>query len=301
MMRSRKTSCIGALLALAAASTLAPAATQVVLLGTGTPNADPDCSGPATAVVVDGTPYLVDFGPGVVRRAAAAARQGVPGLAVRNLKLAFATHLHSDHTAGYADLILTPAVLDRGASLEVYGPRGLKAMTKHILEAYRADMKTRFRGGEPSHPEGYVVHAHEIAPGVVYRDAKVIVKAFAVQHGTWPQAFGYRFETPDRTIVISGDTVPGRAVIENCNGCDVLVHEVYSDAGLAKRTPEWQAYHARYHTSATALGDIAAKARPGLLVLTHQLLWSSTREVLINEVQKTYHGRLAFGADLDVY
>ena len=48
-------------------------ATQVVLLGTGTPPADPDRSGPATAVVVNGTAYLVDFGAGVVRRAKSAA------------------------------------------------------------------------------------------------------------------------------------------------------------------------------------------------------------------------------------
>jgi ribonuclease BN (tRNA processing enzyme) len=77
---------------------LAAPASQLVLLGTGTPNADPDRSGPAVAVVVNGQPYLVDFGPGVVRRAAAAARKGVTALAVSNLKTAFATHLHSDHT-----------------------------------------------------------------------------------------------------------------------------------------------------------------------------------------------------------
>src|SRR6266478_5645920 len=89
-----------------------PGKTQVVLLGTGTPNADPDRSGPATAIVVNGSAYLVDFGPGVVRRAAEAARRGITALEVKNLKVAFVTHLHSDHTAGYPDLIFTPAVLD---------------------------------------------------------------------------------------------------------------------------------------------------------------------------------------------
>jgi len=84
--------------------------TQIVLLGTGTPNADPDRFGPSVAIVVNNTPYLVDFGPGVVRRAAAAFKKGVTGLAVRNLNRAFVTHLHSDHTAGLPDLILTPWV-----------------------------------------------------------------------------------------------------------------------------------------------------------------------------------------------
>jgi hypothetical protein len=48
--------------------------TKVVLLGTGTPRPFPDRSGPATALVVGQRAYLVDFGPGVVRRASAAAK-----------------------------------------------------------------------------------------------------------------------------------------------------------------------------------------------------------------------------------
>ena len=86
-------------------------ATRVVLLGTGTPNADPARSGPAVAVVVNDQAYLVDFGPGVVRRAAAAAERGIDALAPQRVNVAFLTHLHSDHTAGYPDLILTPWVL----------------------------------------------------------------------------------------------------------------------------------------------------------------------------------------------
>ena len=90
--------------------------TQLVILGTGTPIINPDRSGPAVAVVVNGSAYLVDFGPGVVRRAAAAARdKKIAALTPRNLKVVFATHLHSDHTAGLSDLYLTPAVEGRPA------------------------------------------------------------------------------------------------------------------------------------------------------------------------------------------
>src|SRR6185436_16349897 len=118
--------------------------TQVVLLGTGNPPADPDRSGPATAVVVNGTPYLVDFGAGVVRRAkSAAVDRGIAALEPVNLRVVFLTHLHSDHTVGYPDLILTPWVLGRRVPLEVNGPTGIKAMTEHVLEAYRADFDTR--------------------------------------------------------------------------------------------------------------------------------------------------------------
>src|SRR5579864_4483471 len=117
--------------------------TRVLLLGTGTPVPDPDRSGPATAIVVDDRAYLIDFGPGVVRRAEAAALGGVTAAEPGNLKVAFVTHLHSDHTAGYSDLILSGWTSGRAVPLEVYGPPGLQAMTGHILQAYRVDIETR--------------------------------------------------------------------------------------------------------------------------------------------------------------
>ena len=275
--------------------------TQIVLLGTGTPNADPDRFGPSIAIVVNNTPYLVDFGPGVVRRVAAAIQKGVSGLAVKNLNRAFVTHLHSDHTAGYPDLILSPWVLERSLPLEVYGPKGLAAMTGHLLKAYRADIDIRLRGGEPSNKTGYRVIAHEIKPGVVYKDANVTVKAFLVNHGAWPEAYGFRFETPDRVIVVSGDCRPSPSVIENCNGCDVLIHEVYSQAGFATRPPEWQNYHSRYHTSSRELAALATRARPGLLILYHQLFWGTTEDDLLKEVRAGYGGKVVSGHDLDVF
>ena len=275
--------------------------TQIVLLGTGTPNADPDRYGPSIAIVVNNTPYLVDFGPGVVRRAAAAIKKGVSGLAVKNLNRAFVTHLHSDHTAGYPDLILSPWVLERSVPLEVYGPKGIAAMTGHLLKAYQADIDIRLRGGEPSNKTGYKVIAHEIKPGVVYKDGNVTVKAFLVNHGAWAEAYGFRFETPDRVIVVSGDCRPSPSVIENCNGCDVLIHEVYSQAGFATRPPEWQKYHSRYHTSSIELAQLATKARPGLLILYHQLFWGTTEDDLLKEVQTGYGGKVVSGHDLDIF
>lgn len=279
--------------------------TRVVLLGTGTPHADPDRSGPATAIVVDDTPYLIDFGPGVVRRAAAARRdRGVEALDVRNLRYAFVTHLHSDHTAGYPDLILTPWVLDRRVPLEVYGPAGLQAMTDHVLEAYREDIEVRVGGLEPREgPPRVIVHEiGEAQAAPIYRDERVQVSAFRVPHGSWEHAFGYRFETPDRTIVISGDTGPFPEIADRCDGCDVLIHEVYSTAGFAGRAPEWQRYHASFHTSSSELARIATRARPGRLVLYHQLLWGTSPEELVHEIRNAgYEGRVLFGRDLDIF
>ena len=289
-------------LAVAALPRAQSSSTRVVLLGTGTPNADPDRFGPSVAIVVDDASYLVDFGVGVVRRAAAAERSGIPALAASKLTRAFATHLHSDHTLGLADLILSPWVLDRATPLDLYGPRGLKGMTRHLLAAYDEDIRLRSTGGEPRHKhDPRVVAVHEISPGIVYKDERVTVTAFPVPHGAWPQAFGYRFQTADRSIVVSGDTGPDSHIEDQCRRCDVLVHEVYSEAGFAKRPPEWQSYHSRYHTSSRQLGAIAARARPGLLVLYHQLIWSSTEAELVKEVQSAYDGKVVSAHDLDVF
>lgn len=278
-----------------------PGTSQIVLLGTGTPIADPERSGPCVAVIVNNTPYLVDCGPGVVRRAAAARLRGAGALDVSNLKRLFITHLHSDHTAGYPDLILTPWVLDRNSPLEVWGPEGTQEMTDHILAAYRQDIHMRLYGLEEAHRTGYKVNVHEIEPGVIYEDSNVRVEAFTVKHGSWPQAFGFKFFAPDRTIVISGDTVPSRNLIEHAKGCDVLIHEVYSMQGFNGRSPHWQKYHSSFHTSSHELADIAAKVKPDLLILYHQLLWGTPEEVLLSEIRERYGGKVVSGRDLDVF
>ena len=97
------------------------------------------------------------------------------------------------------------------------------------------------------------------------------------------------------------DTAPTDAVVRACNGCDILVHEVYSQAGFETRSPEWRRYHAEFHTSGIQLGRLAARAHPGLLVLTHTLLWGATPDELAAEVQSGFDGKIAYGRDLDSY
>jgi len=275
--------------------------TRLVLLGTGTPNPDPACSGPSVAVVVDEEAYIVDFGPGVVRRAAAANLGGIAALDPERLDIAFATHLHSDHTMGYPDLVFTPWVIGRRAPLNVYGPPGLERMTSRILEAWSEDIAVRSEGNQPDREGGWRAIAHEVEPGEIYRDDKVKVTAFEVKHGAWEHAYGYRFDGPDRSIVISGDTRPTESVVEACDGCDVLVHEVFSYRGFSRRPADWQRYHIDSHTSSLDLGEIAARARPGLLVLYHQLLWGDTPQMVLDDIGRSFQGRVAYGRDLDVY
>jgi ribonuclease BN (tRNA processing enzyme) len=275
-------------------------ATRVVLLGTGTPTADPERSGPSLAIIVNNSSYVVDCGPGVVRRAAAAAaKYGIPSLRPAGLNHLFITHLHSDHTAGYPDFILTPAVLRRKGPLEVYGPKGLKSMTDYLLKAYAEDIDIRLNGLEHGKPAGYKVNVHEIKQGVIYRDSNVVVTAFNVHHGSWPQAFGYRFETKDKTIVVSGDCTYDENLIKYAMNCDILVHEVYSSEGFSKLPPSNQAYHSVFHTSTVQLAAIANQVKPKLLVLTHQLLFGSTKESILQEIKSKYNGEVVYGNDLD--
>ena len=274
--------------------------TQIVLLGTGNPGPDPDRSGPATAIIVNGTAYLVDFGPGVVRRASAAfLTKGLKALEITKLRVAFVTHLHSDHTVGFADLIFTPWTIGRRVPLEVYGPKGLKAMTEHILEAYRVDIETRTNadGNQRGFPEGHKVNAHEITAGVVYKDSNVTVTAFATTHAM--ESYGYRFVTPDRTIVISGDTSPTQETIDACRGCDVLIHEVHTPAWLATRPETFQRFSAKYHTTTPELAELASKARPRLLILYHYN--GTTSEEVKSDMLARYRGQFVVGRDLDVY
>jgi ribonuclease Z len=272
--------------------------TRVVLLGTGTPRPTPERAGPATAIVVGDRAYLVDFGPGVVRRAAAAAAKGIPALEPTKLTVAFVTHLHSDHTAGYPDLLLSPWVLGRSAELNVYGPEGLEEMTRDVLHAWRRDIEIRTTGLE--HRAPLAVRAHDVKPGVVYKDDRVTVTAFLVAHGQWPEALGYRFDTPDRSIVLSGDTSPSDELVAQCHGCDVLLHEAYSPNAPKPAMENWDAYSAKYHTSTRELAEIATRAKPGLLILYHQS-GRAPDDQMMREVRRGYAGKVVMGHDLDVY
>ncbi len=290
-------------------------ATKLVLLGTGTPNACPNASGPASAVVVDGQAYLVDFGPGVVRQAAKAYRKGIDALRPDRLTVAFCTHLHTDHTAGYPDLIFTPWVLERKEPLKVFGPQGIQHMTDHILAAYEVDIDFRLHGFERANEVGYQVQVTEIEPGVVYQDEKVTVEAFLVSHGTL-LSYGYKFTTADKVIVISGDTAPLEIVAEKAKDCDILLHEVEYSAGIAAREPKWQKYHREVHTLSVDLAEVAKKARPKLLVTYHRIyhmeIQDNTKdldaemawrcEAILQEIRDVgYDGAVVNGQDLDIF
>jgi ribonuclease BN (tRNA processing enzyme) len=212
-------------------------------------------------------------------------------------------------------LIFTPWVLGRDQPLEAYGPHGLKKMTNHIEQAWAEDIKVRRRGLEQANANGYKVNVHEIDPRrgaaataggppvlpVIYRDENVTVSAIPVKHGIWKEALGYKFETKDRRIVISGDTAPTDTIVKACDGCDLLVHEVFNPHGDELNDPHWKEYFRTFHTSPAELGDIARRAHPKLLVVYHESLEKLPVDDLLEQIKKEYSGKWVSAKDLDVY
>ena len=279
------------------------ASTQLVILGSGTPNPNPERGGSAYAVIVNNTPYLVDFGPGAIRSFAAlmpAWGGGMKEMDVTKIEHAFLTHIHSDHTTGLSDLLLTPWIMGRENKLNLYGPKGLEKMAGSLLDAYADDIDYRVNGTQPSNGTGYQFNFTELADGVVFQDINLKVEAFKVNHGDFEDAYGFRFTSKDKVIVFSGDTGPSKYLERYAKDADILVHEVYSNAGFLKKTKDWQIYHRGHHTSTYEVGEIASRAKPKLLVLSHILFWGADERDILEETRTTFSGNIKIAEDLMV-
>jgi ribonuclease Z len=265
---------------------------EVVLLGTGYPRPDPTRSGPATAIVAGGRWFVVDAGRGVTMRIAATSfRYDAMGAV-------FLTHLHSDHTAGLPDLFDTSWQFGRIKPLELYGPRGTERLSAAMLSFFADDIHYR-RDLLEKHPAaGATIRTHVVEEGVVYDDGSVRVTAFAVDHRPVQPAFGYRFESGGKTIVVSGDTRPTPNLIKYARGADILVLEAYLPEWFEKvDKPDVAARLEHYHTSAEEAGRIAAEAGVKTLVLTH-LIPGNADASFLARASKSFKGRIIVGRDL---
>jgi len=268
------------------------------MLGSGTPNADANRAGSGLAVAVDGRPYLVDCGHGVVQRVVQAHAAGLISWDTTALDRLFVTHLHADHTVGIPDLLYTPWIHGRQAPLQAWGPAGLGQMLAHIQLAWAENVREH-RSAHPCSELGCQARAHEARAGRIYRDERLEVHALPADHGDLA-AYSYKFVTAAGTVVVSGDTKPAPGFADWARGCDLLIHEVYSARQWPDRPPAWRAYHARVHTSTRELAALANEIRPGRLWLYHQLFWGLTSEELVAEITNDYAGDVVSTVDLDL-
>lgn len=281
--------------------------TKLILLGTGGgPRPRKASSAAAQVIVVGNAAYVIDCGDGVARQLVLA---DVPLATLRHISL---THHHSDHNADYGNLISLAWTAGLRTHIDTWGPPPLERMTRLFFEMNAYDIKTRLadEGRVPLEP---LVRAHDLSRGgAVMQDENVKVTAALVDHPPVIPAFGYRFDTPDRTIVISGDTAPSDNLIALARGADILVHDALfasavdrlvaraqSDAGGRYATTLKQSILS-HHTTAEDAGRVAQAAGVKTLVLSHLVPADDptvTDQMWIDAARVHFRGTVIVGKD----
>jgi ribonuclease BN (tRNA processing enzyme) len=251
--------------------------------------------------VVGDACYVIDAGNGVARQMILAK------LRLGAIRSVFITHQHSDHNADYGNLLWLAWASDLSRRVDTYGPPPLAAMTRQFLALNDADIRTRIadEGRPPLEP---LIAPHEItAGGLVMQDENIKVTAALVEHPPVTLSFAYRFDCPDRSIVISGDTRPSQALVALARGADVLVHEVMHvpaiDALIARdsNARTLRAHLLASHTTTEQVGKLAAEANVKTLVLSHFVPGGYPfvdDQVWYDAVRPHFTGRLIVGRDL---
>ena len=278
------------------------AKTRLILLGTGGgPRPRVDRTASSQVIIVNNAAYVVDCGDGVAQRLAAAK------IPLQTLRHIFITHQHSDHNLDYGNVIQLAWAVGLETRLDTWGPPPLEQMTKLFLELNEYDIDIRIKD-ESYPPLAPLVHPHDVTQGgVVLNEGPVKVTAALVNHPPVEPAFAYRFDTPDRSIVISGDTTASESLIQLAKGADVLVHEAMHMKGverLVARVPNHPGLRQHLlasHTPVEDVGRVAQEAGVKLLVLSHLVPAddpSITDEMWIEGARVHYHGRVIVGKDL---
>jgi ribonuclease BN (tRNA processing enzyme) len=277
--------------------------TRLILLGTkGGPRvANEGRSNPSTLLLINGTPYVVDCGYGTSRQLLAA---GVP---LHTLRYVFVTHLHSDHSLEVGPIVLNAWAAGLGTRVDAYGPPGLEKMMRGFFDAMSFDIETRI--ADEGRPDvRTLVQVHEQGqPGPVLENAEVKVTAARVRHPPIEHAYAFRFDTKERSIVISGDTAYSSELVALAKGADVLVHEVLYLPGvdaLVARVPHATTLRRHLlasHTSCEDVGRVAAEAGVKTVVLSHFVPGddpSISDEQWTKDVRIHFRGRIIAGRDL---
>lgn len=241
--------------------------TTVTITGTGCPIPTADRAGPGVLITYGDTHLQFDAGRSTLNRLIAAGSS--PG----QLSAVFLTHHHSDHTTGLADVVLTRWVMDRQDELEalqIVAPEGpTTRFAERMLDVWDGDVAVRME--HTGRTKETTVSVISFPPPTdlveVWRQGDVVVKAAPVRHEPVKIAVGYRIETPDGVIAISGDTLVCPEVEVLAAGADVLIYEALRFAAVPDTAPN--AFVKDYHADTAAIGPQVANLGVPTLILTH--------------------------------
>lgn len=277
--------------------------TRVILLGTkGGPRVgESGRSNPSTLILINDIPYVIDCGYGASRQLLAA------GVSLNRLRYIFITHHHSDHNLELGPLFYNGWITGLPTQVDAYGPSGLSKMTREFFNYQKFDIDTRIVDEGRTDPRKQLT-AHDFTKaGVVLENDDVKVSTCRVRHPPITQAYAYRFDAKDRSVVISGDTAYAPELAEFAKGVDVLVHEVMYLPGidaLVRRLPKagrLREHLMAAHTLPEDVGKIADRAGVNTLVLSHFVPGddpSITDEQWAEGARKHFKGRIVVGKDL---
>lgn len=272
---------------------------RVVLLGTkGGPTPSPFRAPASVLLSIGGRPYLVDTPNGVAGQLAKA------DVKLDQLSQIFISHNHSDHVIDAGSLLVLAWGAGLRAPVELHGPPPLRQIVRDSLAAARYDIESRMReeGRKDLRPLVHV--AERQTGGVIFKDDRVSVTCALVNHYTVKPAFAYRFDTPARSVVVSGDTTFSPALVKLALGADLLIHEAMYLPGIdqlaGENAPRLREHLLRSHSTTEQVGMVAAQAGVKKLVLSHLVPASPaiTDAMWLAGVRKHFSGEAIVGRDL---
>jgi ribonuclease Z len=236
---------------------------EVIILGSGSPLPHPDRAGPATLVRAGGMDFLFDCGRGVLMRGMSVS------MTAPRLTAQFITHLHSDHTTDYNDIITTRWIMSLVPNpLKVYGPFGTQQFTDATLAALDQDIGYRIAHHDDLN-EPPAVSVTECADGLVLEKGGVSISCAPTDHSPVHPTVGFRIECGGKSVAIAGDTIPCEGLDRICKDADIYVQTVIRSDIIANAPGERIRDVIDYHSDVRQAGETATRNGVKTLVLNH--------------------------------